>query len=369
MICDKLSEYFKSPDLLVNYDYNYCKTKAIKDLMKKEFERYSDFIKNSAELCVYKDEISMICKQLVEIIKKYEGGYIQDSIKIMEQLMAMVRKKGFLKEITIQMAATTMDTPKNFYRMRISDEYIYKRCEIFHIPLSKRRTVRTQRYSIPGFPCLYLSSSVYTCWEELGKPPLDKTYISKFSLQENISMLDIRSIDPKRLFYYDRIDLYTDSEKMYIKSISEKKQIAAVVLWPLAFSCSLYGSSTNDIYRPEYIIPQLLLQWVRKSNLDGIAYLTIRANTESIDPYYCVNYTFPVKKFHKDFCSNLSKKFKLTSAFRCDELNDVMRGHQYTGSSTTWNRRFLIDEIKYENTTYGIIETNLFWIEGDFVDK
>ena len=64
--------------------------------------------------------------------------------------------------------------PENvtFYRMRMIDErrtnISYK--EMFHIPINNRRSVKTQRYSTPGFPCLYLGNSIYGCWEEMGRP-------------------------------------------------------------------------------------------------------------------------------------------------------------------------------------------------------
>jgi hypothetical protein len=375
MICDKLSEYFNSSNSSINYGYE---AKTVKDLMEKEFKRYSDFIKNSAELCVHKDEISVICNQLVEIIKKYEDGYIQDSIKSMEQLMTMVRDKDFLKEITVPLDATTMDTP--FYRMRVSDEYIYRRGEIFHIPLSKRRTVRTQRYSIPGFPCLYLSSSVYTCWEELNKPPLDKTYISRFVLQPKppISLFDMSLIDPKRLFFYEQTEYYQPSLEMHIENVNEEICKTALVLWPLIFSCSLYGSSDNDFYKPEYVIPQLLLQWIRKEkNIDGIAYIAIRHESMDSDIAYCKNYVFPIKDSEKEFCRILSKNFKFTQPIRCDELNALAKGRLYgagSPASKKWFKTSLVHPtnniIYYENTIFGEIESNIcqLGLELDFIE-
>lgn len=254
--------------------------------------------------------------------------------------------------------------------MRMSEENLNgKRCEIFHIPLSKRRKVETQRYSITGFPCLYLSSSVYSCWTELDRPPLDKLYVSRFIVKKDVNVLDIGSITPKRLFNYDRYNPIKQSDKMYIETLDEKKQIAALLLWPLIYSCSLHGSSQGDSYKPEYIVPQLLLQWVRKNTkINGIAYLSICLNTECIDPYYCVNYAFPVKKTKDYFCRNLSKIFTLTKPFRCDELNNTMKGHQYVGTFSSSNRLFLDKDIKYEYTTYGKIENNLFYLQDDFLN-
>ena len=44
------------------------------------------------------------------------------------------------------------------------------RRDLFHVPFEEREKLASQRYSIPGVPCLYLGSSAYVCWEELGRP-------------------------------------------------------------------------------------------------------------------------------------------------------------------------------------------------------
>ena len=47
-----------------------------------------------------------------------------------------------------------------FYRMRVCDlRKEIKRKELFHIPFEKIRQIKTQRYSSPGYPCLYLGVS------------------------------------------------------------------------------------------------------------------------------------------------------------------------------------------------------------------
>ncbi|MGG2305084.1 hypothetical protein ACE4Z6_27055, partial [Salmonella enterica] len=53
---------------------------------------------------------------------------------------------------------------QNFYRIREkNDNQVYSSNEMFHIPFQLRGKVITQRYSIPGFPSLYLGTSLYVC--------------------------------------------------------------------------------------------------------------------------------------------------------------------------------------------------------------
>ena len=50
---------------------------------------------------------------------------------------------------------------KAFYRMRNSQEYVqYEKNEMYHIPFDKNYLVGNERFSITGFPTLYLSSYI-----------------------------------------------------------------------------------------------------------------------------------------------------------------------------------------------------------------
>lgn len=80
-----------------------------------------------------------------------------------------------------------------FYRARVFKTNGRKSyTEMFHIPLDKRGIVETQRYSAPGYPCLYLGSSINACWEELRKPRFDDMMVSLFVVNEKFPVLDLR---------------------------------------------------------------------------------------------------------------------------------------------------------------------------------
>ena len=76
-------------------------------------------------------------------------------------------------------------------RTAASDGEISRK-DMFHVPFEKRRLVQNQRYSIAGLPCLYLGSSIWICWEELGRPSLDSLSISRFQVVENAVVLDFQ---------------------------------------------------------------------------------------------------------------------------------------------------------------------------------
>lgn len=74
------------------------------------------------------------------------------------------------------------------YRMRSVDEVKeYEIEDIFHIPYNLRAKISSNRYSISGYPSLYLSTSLELCKQELKKN--EKIIVSQFSIKKNKNRL------------------------------------------------------------------------------------------------------------------------------------------------------------------------------------
>ncbi len=52
----------------------------------------------------------------------------------------------------------------------------------FYIPLSKKAFVNNERFSLAGFPSLYLSSMLLLAWQECGYPK--KYYYSEYQYEK-----------------------------------------------------------------------------------------------------------------------------------------------------------------------------------------
>jgi hypothetical protein len=203
---------------------------------------------------------------------------------------------------------------ESFYRIRkIKDNFALPSTEFFHIPFNKRGLVKTQRYSIPGFPSLYLGTTLYVCWEELKRPNINEFQAVRLKNLDSIRVLNL--VPP--------IEEYRSSDRLY----------KYLMLWPLIFCSSIKVNNDKDSFKPEYIIPQLLLQWVRnKNNLDGIMY-----QTTHIDFYEFnfkgefVNVVLPVKENKTEgLCEHLKKKFEMTAATSI-QLNELSSPVVYWG--------------------------------------
>ncbi|MFD3219197.1 hypothetical protein [Bacillus sp. BR_7a] len=207
-------------------------------------------------------------------------------------------------------------TPNIFYKMRVGTNHIYSSDEMFHIPFDLRHLVSTNRYSIPGLPCVYLGSSALTCWEEMNKPDLNTVQTSLF-FTDNINYLDL-SIPPGAavddiIFFHERKGHLKSDKDMESKYKGLKSYI---VMWPLIAACSIRVINPKASFKPEYIIPQLLLQWTRQSEFDGICYFSTKLSNYSMHtaPFY-KNFAFPVQEENKKgHCAKLRKKFTITNA-------------------------------------------------------
>ena len=66
--------------------------------------------------------------------------------------------------------------------------------EMFHIPFEKRTDIVNYRYSITGYPCLYIGNSILSCWEEMHTPALDDFVVSRVQVNSDkqVKTLDLR---------------------------------------------------------------------------------------------------------------------------------------------------------------------------------
>lgn len=82
--------------------------------------------------------------------------------------------------------------PIYFYKARVSDFITnYSAYDMLHISFSERDKIKTQRFSVPGLPCIYLGTSSYVCWLELNKPSDEKFNVYAFKVDENFRVFNL----------------------------------------------------------------------------------------------------------------------------------------------------------------------------------
>lgn len=86
------------------------------------------------------------------------------------------------------------------------------------------------------------------------------------------------------------------------------------LVWPLMAMSSIRRKHGNSPFIAEYIVPQLILQWIMtEKDLDGIAYSSVRCKTHVYNPVAIANLVFPAKSIGPSgYCENLKQKFALS---------------------------------------------------------
>ncbi|MDS1813993.1 hypothetical protein [Escherichia coli] len=201
---------------------------------------------------------------------------------------------------------------KPLFRVRKSENPLTSRDEIFHIPFSNRHFVSAQRYSVAGLPCLYLGTSVYVCWQEMGKPDFDKLFISSFTTSET---------EYKVLNFASQILLHPSPNYADENKLAETNRVKAsyLIFWPLIIACNYLKNHRSATFIQEYIIPNLLMQWISRktySKIVGVAYFSTKMPNSRLSNR-SINVVFPPKVTYEqtvkqNFCPKLSTLFDFT---------------------------------------------------------
>lgn len=127
---------------------------------------------------------------------------------------------------------------------------------LFHVPFELRHLVGSQRYSIPGYSALYLAGSFFTAWCELDRPTLSNLSYAKFRFKGDRTFLDLGL--------------------PYLKPQEMWEYYSLFAMFPLLMACMVRVKHPEAPFKPEYIMPQLMLKLVREHSqfFSGIAYMS-----------------------------------------------------------------------------------------------
>jgi hypothetical protein len=256
------------------------------------------------------DVASSLCEGLVTCLSEYLRGQPPKAFTVLTKTLSQV-EPCFKAMYSKDNVATEL---KSLYRIRLSTAAVLDRQEIFHVPFERRHLVATARYSIPGLPCLYLGGSAYACWLECNKPPLGSVHLSRF---QPASGCALRILDfgwrPAQIAALVHSGRYR--HQLSMSSVASDLVVAHALCWPLLAACSTKVRYSDAGFKPEYIVPQLLLQWITsETNIDGIRYFTTKEQRYIDDPVPTSNFAFPVRTTKSSgFCDRLSARFELSS--------------------------------------------------------
>lgn len=294
-------------------------------------------------------EIGKTCEKLKDIVTSEYQGLHSTAFYRFSNLLKGKNGQSALGDSILMYTFKVGEKP--LYRMReMGKRQDLSYLELFHIPINKRGIVKTNRYSSPGYPCLYLGTSIYACWEELGRPPMDKSMVARFGNEIDMHLIDLR---------IPSFDEFESHYKAYMKAL------------PLIIACSVKVKEPDAYYKPEYSIPQLMMEYVINNNvyhktkvpITGIYYTSVFRNDD---------YGFPIDKFEniaipiqrplssKKYCNKLCDIFMMTQA-TCDEMEQMRSGGYIRFEYDEKTERMIYHGNigEYKHSSFGYLEKRL----------
>lgn len=357
MILDK--EILKRPELSlpIFYEEGNCK-----DELNNRIQAFCKLLKSCEEIEDSSiDIIQHFSNHVSAMFDEYYLGHLENAYKEFNSAIAYIYRDA---------PVLLTDVPdESLFRARINEnDRDYKNNEMFHIKYSDRGKVSTQRFSFPGLPCLYLGASSYVCWLELNRPSFDKfqvaliTHINGNEKKEKV--LDL-AIHPHT--FYNELERRENGTKTEHENISLEKYLH---YWPLIAACSMAVKNEKDVFKPEYIFPQFLLQMIIEGmneefqDVHGIRYMSIKAGRISLKQYESdyrtyTNYVFPIRseKPNEDgFCRELSESFVVSRNYSGRELQiltDMIREKGIEWNKFPDNHADFDDARIYGSNDYG----------------
>lgn len=332
-------------------------------------------------------DIQNSCTQIQVILNSYFEGKLLNSYELFSTLIKHCEQYLMPKDKNV----VQLDLDTHLFRARSKFHKNIDLHGMLHVPFESRYKIKTQRFSITGLPCLYLSNSIYTCWEELDRPPFSQMAVSRFQThRKNFKYADL-SISKWFLLRSFNSEPVT-SKKSTKEEIAELEEILKeagnfalekfIQLYPLYLVCYTKVYNPDADFKPEYIFPQLLMQWVANSDdIDGVIYESTKASHIQSDLPYRVNlkgflnYAIPVKTNNEyGLCSTITEHYKITYPTSWEMLNILDPVHinreidfknEILGKSMPPPPIFKINLMgekptKYHDTAFGRFEHFLF---------
>ena len=198
-----------------------------------------------------------------------------------------------------------------YYRVRKSSgSKLKSNKDLFHVPFHKREYCGTYRYSIPGYPSLYLSERLNVANLETGIKWHDSYYASCFQHNRPLRFIDLA--------------LTRDFGALW-------ERYSLIVFYPMIMACGLKVKNPNSPYKPEYAFPQVFSQVIRlhmvESHFDGISFVSTKIEKPDFMNMDMRNYVLWIKgaEKEKDYSQELAEVFIATDPIKCCGISSTSK--------------------------------------------
>lgn len=295
------------------------------------------------------NNVKKLCDYITQTINYYLNGFpvmaYNEFKSFMDTLIKSSLKKKDCDDIFDQTEYFDYNSVNLFRVVKVDDVKPYSRTRVLHTPYNLRSKVSTSRYSIAGYPSLYLGTSLQLCCEEVKYNPYQGYGLAsmfrmknfeEFAFLDNVHFSTVElSIKPQDFVNSENFKQEPGGH-ISKKTLESKLYRHNYLIWyPLIAACSFIRANKKDAFAPEYIIPQLLMQWIRclmdsdykkggQYNLFCIRYFSCASKRMSNMGY---NYVFPTSGFQisseMPYCPILTNSFLLTTPVYIHEYDSI----------------------------------------------
>ena len=360
---DKINLVDFTMPIKLDYDKDYYLK------LKEGLSSYKNYIKNINDIS--ENAIKNVEDNVKLIIKSVEDYYNADIAKAKDKIIKLLKKytlNSFIiseldKSYAFRGVAPFSDLlderkdeyindynlmnkyPLSFFKARIGNS-TFKKKDMLHIPFCNRELVSTQRFSIPGVPCLYLGTTSYVCWLEMDKPQDSIFNISSFELPKYLKVLNL-VIDQELINNQARNSMRFNGDK---KDCNIKLLEYMIEVIPLVYATSFSIKNKERKFKSEYIVSQLIMQCLSELKIDGIAYASKKVKNSVIAFPQCINLAIPMKinkkfkfKSERDNYADICENISLTEPVNLSEFIKMGRNNKFLNRRSYINTCFSSD--------------------------
>lgn len=222
------------------------------------------------------EEVTKICGLIEEVMNQYFAGYSGEAYNIL--------RKGLTdNDCHLLLLLPQLYRNNPLYRVR-KGAGLKERKELFHTPFELRGKCDTYRFSIPGYPSLYLAGSLKTSLLETEINDNDYSCCAFRRKNSCFRFIDLTLPERPNSFVFDQ-------------------KYGFIVFYPLIVACSLAVKNKNNPFKPEYILPQLFYQVIHAvgEGFDGICYASTKQSTLDLKTGANKNYALFVNGANQEF--------------------------------------------------------------------
>lgn len=230
--------------------------------------------------------VNKTCDIIIDIIQSYLSGKCYSSC-YRKLARCLNNNKQFVNTLWSLPQAGSTSLVGNLYRMRDCDSSapLYTPKEMFHLPFNLRSKASSMRFSKPNVPCLYFADNLFVCDAEIRQNPVTVFQASRYEIVEPVRVLN---------FGYNNANAaqWAQFDSLPPGNALSDFTIAWLNLYPIALASAIVSQSSSNAPH-EYILPQMLMDYIIKNRYDGIRYLSTKVISQDTHINFYTCWAFP----------------------------------------------------------------------------